>query len=130
MRGKAYFLLVTILIFSLLFSGCVAAAAGAAVGAGTYAWASGKLTFTTPHGIAETHNATISAFKDLGIKLTQDKTSSLSGTLKGTTPAGETVTVDLEPAASNITKVDIRIGFWGSQQSEAKIAEAIQRQLR
>ncbi|RJP14539.1 MAG: DUF3568 family protein [Candidatus Abyssobacteria bacterium SURF_5] len=128
-RGNAFFTLA--ILITVMVSGCVAAAAaGAAAGAGGYAWASGKLTFTTAHRVAEVHAAALSAFKDLEIDVTGDRTSTLGGKLTGLTTTDEQVTVDLEPVATDITKIDIRVGFWGNQYQEAKIADAIQRHLR
>ena len=122
--------MVLAMVLALNAAGCVAAAAGAAAGAGGYAWASGKLTFTTAHPVSEAHGAVLSAFKDLEIELTEDRISTVGGTLKGLTAANETVTIDLAPLARDITDVEIRVGFWGNQYKEAKIAEAIERHLR
>jgi hypothetical protein len=115
---------------SLIISGCVAAAAaGAAAGVGGYAWASGKLSFTTNNGISDAHAAAVSAFKDIEIEITRDEVSSLSGRLKGVAANGESVAVDLEPLNNQITKIDIRVGFWGNKYRESQIADAIQRHL-
>jgi hypothetical protein len=128
---KLSLMVATILGMALFATGCVAAAAaGAAAGAGTYAWASGKLTFTTSQGVRESHSATLSAFNDLDIDLTSDQTSTLGGTIRGVTPASESVIVDLEPLAADITNFDIRVGFWGNQYRESKLADAIQRHLQ
>ena len=131
MNRKYSRLLIACVAMSLVVSGCVAAAAaGAAAGAGGYAWASGKLTFTTAHGISEAHSATLSALKDMGIEITSDRVSTLSGNLQGVTGTNETVTIDLEPLAPDITRIDIRVGFWGNHYQESKIADAIQRHLQ
>jgi hypothetical protein len=115
---------------SLIVSGCVAAfAVGAAGGAGGYAWASGKLTFTTSHGISECHDATLSGFNDLKIIVVSDSTDRLSGKIKGKTQTGEAVAVDLEPQASNVTKIDVRVGFANRTQATS-VADAIKRHLR
>jgi hypothetical protein len=116
---------------SILVSGCVAAvAAGVAGGAGGYRWVNGKLTFTTPHGISECRNATLSAFKELDLVVVSQAGDRLAGRIKGRTAMGDPVRVDLEPQASNITKIDIRVGFWGTKEKEKRIADAIQRNLR
>jgi len=116
---------------SCVLSGCLAAAAGgAAAGAGGYAWATGKLSFTTSHSINECHNATISALQDLGITVLSDRTDNLSGRIKGETATGDPVAVDLEPQAQGITKVDVRVGFWGNHTHSVRIADAIKRHLR
>ena len=115
---------------SLLVSGCVAAlAAGAAGGAGGYAWASGKLSFSTDHNIDECHNATISALSELRIKVTGDTTDKLIGRVKGVTATNKEVTIDLEPQSMHVTKIDIRVGFWGNETQSTMIADAIKRHL-
>ena len=122
----------TVLIgMSVVVSGCLAAVAGgAAAGAGGYAWATGKLSFTSSHSITECHDATISALNDLGIHILSDRTDRLSGRIKGETATGDEVAVDLEPQGSTITKIDIRVGFWGNQTHSVRIADAIKRHLR
>lgn len=130
MKNRGILLLAALISLSLIVSGCVALVAGAAAGAGGYAWAKGKLTFTTAHGITEAHSAVISAFQDSGVKLITDETSALSGRLKGIMNSQDSVAVDLEPLSSNVTKIDVRVGFWGNRYEETKIADAIQRHLR
>ncbi|RJP14538.1 MAG: DUF3568 family protein [Candidatus Abyssobacteria bacterium SURF_5] len=121
--------LVVLVGLSVAVYGC-AAAAGAAAGAGTYAWQAGKLSFTTPNAVAPTHDAVLEAFDELNITVVQDETSQLGGTIKGSVPdTGEDVTIDLEPQADNVTKVDVRVGFFGDQAKSQKIADAIRRNL-
>jgi hypothetical protein len=129
MKNKILVAIVAVAVLSMVFSGCVAFVAGAAGGAGGYAWASGKLSFTTEHSIGESHDATVAALKDLDIAITGDQTDKLAGKVKGVTPTNDAVTVDLEPQASNITKIDIRVGFWGNKAESTKIADAIKRHL-
>jgi len=128
MNRKALTLLTALVATSLLVSGCVAAAA-AAGGAGGYAWSRGKLSFTTPHNIASCHTATISALAELGIKVTADTTDSLSGKIKGVTKTGEDVAVDLEPQSQSVTKIDVRVGFWGNETEARIIADKINKRL-
>ena len=132
MNRKTLTLPAALVGISLLVSSCVGAAVvgGVAAGAGTYAWARGKLSFTTSHNIMECHDATISAFTELGIPVTGDTTDMLAGRVFGETATGEAVTVDLEPQARNITKIDIRVGFWGNQIQSTAIADSINRHLR
>ncbi len=130
MNRKTLTILVVLAGMSMIVSGCIAAfAAGAAGGAGGYAWASGKLTFTEAYGIGACHDATLSAFNDLKIIVASDNTDRLSGRIKGKTQTGESVAVDLEPQASNITKIDVRVGFANREQA-TNVADAIKRHLR
>ena len=121
-------LIIMLVGVSLILSGCVLFA-GAAAGAGSYAWVSGKLTFTTPHDVARSHEATLAAFKKLDIVVVKDETSSLGSKMEGTTKTGETVTVDLEPQAANVTKIDVRVGFFGNHDKEREVADVIKKHL-
>ena len=130
MNRRSLTLVAALVGMSLLVSGCVAAlAAGAAGGAGGYAWASGKLSFSTDHNIDECHNATISALSELRIKVTGDTTDKLIGRVKGVTATNKEVTIDLEPQSTHVTKIDIRVGFWGNETQSTMIANAIKRHL-
>lgn len=130
MNRRSLTLVATLVGISLMASGCVAAlAAGAAGGAGGYAWASGKLSFTTPHNIGESHEAAVSALGGLGIRITGDTTDKLAGRIKAVTATNEEVTIDLEPQALRITKIDIRVGFWGNKTQSTMIANAIKKRL-
>jgi len=130
MNRKSLTLVAALVGMSLLVSGCVVAlVAGAAGGAGGYAWANGKLSFSTDHNIDECHNATISALSELRIKVTGDTTDKLIGRVKGVTATNKEVTIDLEPQSLHVTKIDIRVGFWGNETQSTMIADAIKRHL-
>jgi hypothetical protein len=128
MNRKSVSLVALLVALSVAVWGC-AAAAGAAAGVGTYAWTQGKLTFDTPNTVSASQNATLAAFNDLGIKLTGQETSKLGGKIKGITDTGEEVTVDLEPKGAEVTKIDIRVGFFGDRGKSEKIADTIRKHL-
>ncbi|GAB4355293.1 MAG: hypothetical protein Kow0099_39270 [Candidatus Abyssubacteria bacterium] len=129
MKRRNITLALSLIVLTGMVSGCLAVAAGAGAGAGTYRWYSGKLTFTTPHTITECHDATLAAFRDLGITLVSDRTDKLAGKIHGQTAVGEDVKVDLEPQGDNITNIDVRVGFWGNRTQSTRVADAIQRHL-
>ncbi len=130
MDRKSLALTAALIGISLMVSGCVAAiAAGAAGGAGGYAWVSGKLSFTTNHGIDDCHTAAVSALAALGVRITGDTTGKLAGRIKGITTTSEEVTIDLEPQSMRVTKIDVRVGFWGNQIQSTMIADAIRKRL-
>ena len=130
MNRKTLSLAAALVVVSLLASGCVAAVvAGVAGGAGGYAWSSGKLSFTTSHDITTCHDAVITALAGLKIKVTGDSTDMLAGRIKGVTATGDEVTIDLEPQSMRVTKMDVRVGFWGNQTRSEMIADAIRKNL-
>ncbi len=131
MDRKVLTIFAVLVALSVVTSGCVVlVAGGAAAGAGAYAWVNGKLTFTSVNSIRECHDATLSAFNDLVIEVTSDSADPLSGRIKGTTGTGDAVTVDLEPQASDVTRIEVRVGFWGSRSKSVRIADAIRRHLQ
>lgn len=129
MNRKALTLVAALVGMSLIISGCVALAVGAAAGAGGYVWTKGRLSFTTPHHISECHDAAIYALSDLKINVVGDTTDNLAGRIKGQTATGDPVTIDLEPQAQNVTKIDVRVGFWGEKEKARRVADAINRHL-
>lgn len=130
MHRKSLTLLAALVGVSLFLSGCVAVVvAGVAGGVGGYAWSNGKLSFTTPHDVKACHDATIPALAELGVDVTSDTTGMLAGRIKGLTAAGEDVKIDLEPQSIRVTKVDIRVGFWGNKTRSQMIADAIKKNL-
>ncbi len=130
MNRRIFILAAVFVGMSLMVSGCVAVvAAGAAGGAGGYRWSSGKLTFTTTHSIGQCRDAALAAFKDLDLAVVSHAGDQLAGKIQGRTGMDDPVTVDLEPQALNVTKIDIRVGFWGDKEKEKRIADAMQRHL-
>lgn len=120
--------LVAVLVGITFLVGC-AVAAGAAAGVGTYAWSTGKLSFTTPNTVTQAKDATLAAFNELDIATTKQKVDNLGGTIKGKTVRGKTVTVDVEPVSSDITKIEIRVGVFGDRAASERIADAIKQNL-
>jgi hypothetical protein len=81
--------------------------------------------------VTESHDAVLAAFNQLGIRVTQDETSRLGGTVKGvTSETNEDVTVDLEPKGSDKTNLDVRVGIIGDRGKSEKIADAIMGNLK
>jgi hypothetical protein len=129
MKSKLYPVVAALMGLLMMAYGC-AVVGGAAAGAGTYAWSTGKLSFNTPHGVTPAHDAVLAAFNQSNITVVKDEVSTLGGTIKGvTTETGENVTIDLEPMGADVTKVDVRVGFFGDRGRSEKIAESIQRNL-
>jgi hypothetical protein len=131
MNRKTLSLAAALVVVSLLASGCVAAlVVGAAGGAGGYRWSSGKLSFETSHSITTCHDAVIKALAGLKIKVTDDSSDMLSGKIKGVTGTGDEVRIDIEPQSATVTKLDVRVGFWGNKTRSEMIADAIKKNLR
>jgi hypothetical protein len=120
--------LVAVLVAVTFLISC-AVAAGAAAGVGTYAWSTGKLSFTTPNSVVQTKDATLAALNELYITTTKQEVDNLGGTIKGKTARGKTVTIDLKPVSADITEVAIRVGFFGDRAASEKIADAIKQNL-
>lgn len=129
MKRNSLVILAALLGVAMIVSGCAVAVAGAAAGTGTYVWASGKLSFTTMHGIEAARKAALSGLRDMDVTVTSDVYDKLSGKIKGKTSLDESVAVDLEPQAVNVTKIDVRVGIM-DRAAATTIADAIKRHLR
>ena len=129
MNRKALMLTAAAVAMSMIASGCVALLAAGAAGVGGYAWANGKLSFTTSNTTNECHDATLSALRELGIRVTGDAVDRLEGKITGKTATGDDVTIDLEPLSAYTTKIDIRVGFFGNKTQSTMIADAIKKRL-
>lgn len=122
--------ILVIICILIITPGCFWLVAGAAGGVGGYAWSQGKLSFVTSHNVTQCHDATLPALKSLGVYIASDNTDKLAGIIKGRTAAGAPITIDLEPQEGNLTKVDIRVGYWGDKVQSQKIADEIKKRLR
>jgi hypothetical protein len=118
------------MVISMMVSGCVVLLAGAATGAGAYAYVQGRLSFTTSHSIGQCHDATLAALKSLDIRLVSDQTDKLASKIRGEMASGDAVVVDISPEAEHLTEIGIRVGYIGNKVHSERIAGEIKKRLR
>ncbi|MCC6552064.1 MAG: DUF3568 family protein [Polyangiaceae bacterium] len=111
-------------------SGCLgAAAAGAAVGVGTYAYVKGDLNATVQAPLDKTWEATNDALADLGLIVKERTIDAFAGRIEASQVEGGDVRIRLEPAGPKATKVNIRVGTFGDEGRSRAILEEIQERL-
>lgn len=125
---------ITLLILSgfLLFNiyGCFALFAGAASGAGTAVWLSGKLTQEFHASYAQTVSAAHSALKSLGLKITKEEREENVTQLRSKYTDGREIWVDVRKVTEDSTKVEVRVGAVSPDKKAAdKILKRIQSYL-
>ncbi len=119
------------LAFFLINSvGCVALLAGAAGGAGTAVWLSGKLTqeFHSPY--EQTVAAAQRALDSLKLQIIKEVKESKVTQLKGDYSDGRDMWVDIHKVGENSSKVEVRVGgVTPDKQAASVILKRIQEYL-
>lgn len=90
--------------------GCFALFAGAAGGAGTAVWLSGKLTQAVNGGYAQTIQATESALKSLNLEIEKEDKKQDVTTFRSHYTDGKEIWIDVRRINDNTSKVEVRVG--------------------
>lgn len=125
---------ILVLIFSglVLFnaSGCIFVLAGAAGGAGTAVWLSGKLTHDVNASLEKTTQAVKDALKSLRLKITKETFKEDVVQIIGDYTDGRTFWVDIHRVTDTSSKLEVRVGAVTSDKAAAdKILKRILRYL-
>ncbi len=115
--------------FSLLCSGCLALAVGAAGGAAGAVYVMGKLKDELNQPVSVVHEATVAAMNDLELKLSEDKVDKLSAHLESVFSDGAHVWIDLESVSDSRCRLTIRVGLSGDEVRSRKIYNTIKQHL-
>jgi len=110
--------------------GCFALFAGAAGGAGTAAWLSGKLTqqFDAPY--ERTINAAKKSLAALKLNLDKETKDKEVTQLRSESLDGKEIWVDIRPVSEKATKVEVRVGVVSPDKETAeKILKKIERYI-
>lgn len=112
-------------------SGCLLAAAGAAAGAGAYAYYRGNVSETCAVEFGDAYQATKEAMLDLAMPVLHEEHRGLAGTVESSLQDGTKVTVSLEEKPRQLandphqTDVAVRIGTFGDEKASTKILRQI-----
>ncbi len=110
--------------------GCVALVAGAAGGAGTSAWLSGKLTQQFNSTYDRTVIAAETALKSLDLQITKEAKEADITQLKSKYTDGKDIWIDVRRITENSTKVEVRVGAVNPDKEAAdKILKSIKGHL-
>lgn len=113
----------------LSLSGCVALVAGAAGGAGTAVWLSGKLTQEVNVSFERSVSAVESALKSLNLTVVKKTTKKDIAQIINRYTDGKTLWVDIRPINVSVTRIDVRVGVTGDEDAARKIMLTIKRYL-
>ncbi len=110
--------------------GCVALLAGAAGGAGTAVWLSGKLTQEVNAPFERTVKAAKSALKSLKLEATKETAGQNVAQIMGKYSDGKTIWIDIHRVTEASSKIEVRVGAVSSDKEAAdKILKRIIRYL-
>ncbi|MBF0345347.1 MAG: DUF3568 family protein [Nitrospirae bacterium] len=120
----------SIMVLSLLviqLFGCAAAVVGAGVGVGTYAYVSGKLTYSFDRPVLAVHGATVKALKHLKLPIIEDKSDSVSAVLKSKFADGDDINIDIKAQSERSSTIAIRVGVFGDEKKSLIILDEIKK---
>jgi hypothetical protein len=109
--------------------GCIALLAGAAGGAGTAAWLSGKLSQEVNVPLEKALKASKSALKSLKLKLAKETITGELVQVMSNYSDGRTVWIDLRRVSDEASRIEVRVGAAGDKEAARKILERILRYL-
>ncbi|MDD5730807.1 MAG: DUF3568 family protein [Candidatus Omnitrophica bacterium] len=122
-------LLVFAVIVAVSLYGCVALLAGAAGGAGTAAWLSGKLSQEVNAPFDRSIAAAESALKSLNLVETKiTKKEDVAQVMSNYTD-GRTVWIDIHRVTQSSSKIEVRVGAAGDKEAAQKILNSIVKHL-
>lgn len=110
-------------------SGCIAVAAGAAAGAGAVAWVRGELDANLTHGFDAVERATNRAVEQLEFAKVNEGKSAVDAEFTLRTGQDKKITIRLDRAGENMTRVRIRVGVVGDEVLSRTILDKIQANL-
>jgi len=128
MIKKTTLLFVTALL-SLSLCGCVALLAGAAGGAGTAGWLSGKLSEEVKAPFDKALKATVSGLKSLKLEITKETVKEDVAQVMGKYKDARTIWIDVRPVTASVSRIDVRVGITGDEEASREILARIRKHL-
>ena len=113
----------------LQLCGCVALLAGAAGGAGTAAWLSGKLSQDVNASYERTIGAAKAALKSLKFEIAKETRDQGVTQIKSYYTDSKDIWIDIRPISESSTKVEVRVGMMSDKDAADKIMKRIIRYL-
>ena len=105
--------------------GCVALFAGAAGGAGTAAWLSGKIVQDVAVSFERTVKATRTALDKLNLPIIKETMTSEVAQFISEYSDGRKVWVDVHSVTANFSRIEVRVGIKGDESAARKILDKI-----
>jgi len=124
MRKERVALVLLLVGMAVGLGGCFLALAGAG-GAGTYAFVKGDLETMEKESVADLYNAALAALEELQIPVISKSQDALVAQIEGRNAEDKKVTIKIEVAENELSKMSIRIGTFGDQQQSQAIYDKI-----
>ena len=121
--------LVLLVMMAVNVSGCVALLAGAAGGAGTGYWISGKLTHEVVANIEEGFAAANSDLKSFGFTVTKEVKKDTVAQVVSEYTDGKTIWIDVHRISDDRSRLAVRVGAVSDEEAARKILDKILRYL-
>jgi len=109
--------------------GCIPLLAGAAGGAGTAAWLSGKLTQELNVPYERAIEATRSALKSLRLRIDEETRKDTVTQIMSRYTDGKKIWIDIRRVSESLSRVEVRVGAMGSDEAASKILSRIVKYL-
>ena len=116
-------LLVLLLTFSCLLSGCIAVVGAGAVGA--IAYVLGDLEIKETKDLNSVYIATQQAYRDLNLVIEKNEKDEIGAIISAHDVHNERITVKLVKEDENTTKISIRVGLWGDEKKSRLVYSQI-----
>ena len=116
-------------VLAAFSSGCIPLVVGAAGGAAGVAYVMGKSTEELSYDVPVVHRAALTAMKELGLTLSEDRADTLSAHMESEFADGASIWISLESVEESRTRVTIRVGLTGDEVRSRKILDAIKQSL-
>jgi Protein of unknown function (DUF3568) len=116
-------------VLAAFSSGCIPLVVGAAGGAAGVANVMGKLTEELSYDVPVVHRAALTAMKELGLTLSEDRADTLSVHMESEFADREHLSIDLESMRESRTRATIRVGRTGDEVRSRKILDTIKQYL-
>ena len=121
-KTKRLGLVLIVALLAMSAAGCLLFA-GAAAGAGTYAYVSGNLKTTYDATLPRAWEATDRALEQLNMVVEEEKKDAFSGKFSGEMVDGRAYTVSLTRVTDATTEIAVRVGLGDRDVSESIHAE-------
>ena len=112
----------------LTSQGCMLLA-GAAVGAGGYAYVTGALAKNVDANYGDVHSAALDGLRDIGAFVVSETIGQQKGDIHAESADGKTIKIDIEALTDHASQIKIRVGNFGDEAESLRILNAILNRL-
>ena len=127
--GRKISVLVLVVLLSATLSGCVALLAGAAGGAGTATWLSGKLVQQVDAPFEKTISASREALRSMNLGISKETRNQSVAQIMSNYTDGKTIWIDIHNVSSSSSRIEVRVGAISDRQAAQKILNKILKYL-